>query len=324
VRRADLTGDASRPEESTTRRNFLLGSTFAAGGVAAATVLRPIPAEGTAVQYWYNITASPYNATTSQTNADVPINQAITDAHNAGGGVVYIPAGTWQLSGKISMQSNVTLRGQDMRQTVLLMPASLNQIVVDHAAATNSSNGIQGAIVENLSINGLWAQSTLAPPVLRYGGGAKHCIARKIAILNSGGHGVRVNTIASSVGFPYTDLLLKDITVEACRGNGFDIQPGTQTTAIMLVGISVRNFGGLTSVSPAYGLRLLGRCQISQVEIGPLANTNIGVGFQTGSDKTVLTNYWINNTGSVGQALVGSPPGGVLLGVGTIETVAAP
>lgn len=56
----------------------------------------------------YNVTQSPYNADkTGATMATTAIQRAIDDANQAGGGVVFIPAGVYK-SGNITLKSNVT------------------------------------------------------------------------------------------------------------------------------------------------------------------------------------------------------------------------
>ncbi|MGW8918834.1 family 16 glycoside hydrolase [Paenibacillus lautus] len=56
----------------------------------------------------YNVTQSPYHAdNTGTTLASGAIQQAIDDAHQAGGGVVFIPAGVYK-SGNLTLKSNVT------------------------------------------------------------------------------------------------------------------------------------------------------------------------------------------------------------------------
>ncbi|MFM9282009.1 family 16 glycoside hydrolase [Paenibacillus jiagnxiensis] len=56
----------------------------------------------------YNVTASPYNADKTGTSmASDAIQQAIDDAHQAGGGVVFVPAGVYK-SGNLTLKSNVT------------------------------------------------------------------------------------------------------------------------------------------------------------------------------------------------------------------------
>ncbi|MFB5761236.1 family 16 glycoside hydrolase [Paenibacillus medicaginis] len=56
----------------------------------------------------YNVTASPYNADKTGTlMASDAIQQAIDDAHQAGGGVVFVPAGVYK-SGNLTLKSNVT------------------------------------------------------------------------------------------------------------------------------------------------------------------------------------------------------------------------
>ncbi len=57
----------------------------------------------------YNVTAAPYNAdSTGATLASGAIQQAIDDAHQAGGGTVFIPAGVYT-SSNLTLKSNVTV-----------------------------------------------------------------------------------------------------------------------------------------------------------------------------------------------------------------------
>ncbi|MCR5754686.1 MAG: DUF1080 domain-containing protein, partial [Acetatifactor sp.] len=57
----------------------------------------------------YNVTASKYNADkTGATLATAAIQGAIDDAHNAGGGIVYVPAGVYKCA-NLYLKSNVTL-----------------------------------------------------------------------------------------------------------------------------------------------------------------------------------------------------------------------
>lgn len=50
-----------------------------------------------------------YGASTSNTDNSTAINDAITAANNAGGGMVLIPAGTWMVGNPIDIKSNVVL-----------------------------------------------------------------------------------------------------------------------------------------------------------------------------------------------------------------------
>ncbi|RAU91457.1 family 16 glycoside hydrolase [Paenibacillus sp. YN15] len=56
----------------------------------------------------YNVTSSPYNAdSTGMAMATTAIQKAINDAHNAGGGTVFIPAGVYKCA-NLTLKSNVT------------------------------------------------------------------------------------------------------------------------------------------------------------------------------------------------------------------------
>jgi len=74
--------------------------------IAADPLETDIPASsGTGI---YNVTSSPYNAdSTGATMATTAIQNAIDDANNAGGGIVYVPAGVYKC-GNLTLKSNVT------------------------------------------------------------------------------------------------------------------------------------------------------------------------------------------------------------------------
>ncbi|WP_326755089.1 right-handed parallel beta-helix repeat-containing protein [Streptomyces hirsutus] len=70
------------------------------------------------------------------------IQEAIDDANAAGGGVVYIPRGTYRLTSALSMKSHVQLKGDGINATVLQQ-------------ASSSSHGISGSNLELISIEDL-------------------------------------------------------------------------------------------------------------------------------------------------------------------------
>jgi len=88
-----------------TRRSLLAGGAVAAvgvGGIAAAS-----PAEAattaTATPDWINVASSTYGADPTGVNdSTTPFKNAIAAAATAGGGVVYIPAGTYKITGTLT------------------------------------------------------------------------------------------------------------------------------------------------------------------------------------------------------------------------------
>jgi len=89
------------------------------GTSPAAYTTRDLPKVTRAVLY--DVTKAPYHAPrvsslTSPTgfpfdDATAAIQSALTDAGNAGGGIVYLPAGWYRINGNLSIPANVELRG---------------------------------------------------------------------------------------------------------------------------------------------------------------------------------------------------------------------
>jgi hypothetical protein len=297
---------ATRPglNAVSTRRTFVRGSVVAATAVTAAAVIRPDVAEAHArPENTFVVANTPANLA----NATTPINAAITNANAAGGGVVYLPEGVWLLTGgSVVMKSNVWLRGVSMLDTVLQMPATLNQVVID-------SPGLTGAVIENLTLNGLFA-SAGAVAALRYAG-AKHCVARAVRIMSAGGSGISVGPVSAPT--VYQNLLLHDTFIETAGIHGINVQPGNALTSIMIKGLSVKTIGTQLGTT-AYGVRIAGRTALAQVQIDPVGSGDVGVGFVTGGGEySTLTNYFIHTTG--GTAYTGQAITGVALGIGVVQ-----
>lgn len=100
---------------------------------------------------FYNVADAPYNATTASSNNAVAIQKAINAANANGGGMVYLPRmnnGVWK-SGKLSMYSNVTLKGDGFGDT--LQSATADTLIT---YVNGSFTGAQGAVIEGLTLFG--------------------------------------------------------------------------------------------------------------------------------------------------------------------------
>jgi hypothetical protein len=65
---------------------------------------------GSATAGIYNVTSAPYSADASgEVSAQAAIQQAIDDASNAGGGLVYVPCGLYKIKENLGLKSNVEL-----------------------------------------------------------------------------------------------------------------------------------------------------------------------------------------------------------------------
>lgn len=84
-----------------------------------------------------NVMAPPYNtAADGATNDATAISQAITDCDAAGGGMVYLPAGTYAIAGQIanSVTNKVVLRGDGKGATILLATASAGGLKLTYSS----------------------------------------------------------------------------------------------------------------------------------------------------------------------------------------------
>ena len=104
------------------------------------------PASGVGI---YNVRANPYNAdSTGVSSAQSAIQQAVDDATNAGGGIVYIPYGLYQIKENLAIKSNVSL---------YLEPGAVLK-AIDHRNQYPMVSGIDPAVIiynaQNVKIYG--------------------------------------------------------------------------------------------------------------------------------------------------------------------------
>ncbi|HSX46170.1 MAG TPA: glycosyl hydrolase family 28-related protein [Candidatus Saccharimonadia bacterium] len=106
-----------------------------------------------------DVTLSPYNVDNTGTTTDTSqIQQAITDAHNAGGGVVYLPPGTYKKNYRLTVPPNVRLTGAHKEATTIIDTTDLgggNYSVL----LQEDPNSVQYALIENLTLQGPGAAS---------------------------------------------------------------------------------------------------------------------------------------------------------------------
>ena len=122
-----------------TRREFLKHSLYAAAGTAGAVSLMgledPIIA-GSLGPRVFDVTAAPFRARGDGVHDDRPSIQAAIDAaHEAGGGIVWLPAGSYLLASVqeepgirfylLDMRSAVSLEGAGIKRTILVAGAGM-------------------------------------------------------------------------------------------------------------------------------------------------------------------------------------------------------
>lgn len=124
-------------------------------GIANATSL----AEFAGARY-ANVKAAPYGAVGSGSVDDSgAINAAIVDVASLGGGIVYIPRGTYGIASPVILRSGVTLVGDGLSASVLRVLANANVTVLktldfDTLTTTNISAGPDRFAVYGLTIDG--------------------------------------------------------------------------------------------------------------------------------------------------------------------------
>lgn len=98
--------------------------------------------DGTLKTDYYN--ATDYGAGPDASSAAnlTAINEAITAASDAGGGTVYLPAGTYSISNSIVMKSNVSLKGDGFSTIIQQASDSSNSIGIINDDTTNGNDDI--------------------------------------------------------------------------------------------------------------------------------------------------------------------------------------
>lgn len=106
---------------------------------------------------WTNVKAAPYNAVGNGSDDDwAKIQNALNDVGAAGGGDVFVPAGTYRLSKGLSVPSNTRLRGAGMGATVFTHPAGALPSVTIAGVNTNATIamiGVSYAAVSDICVN---------------------------------------------------------------------------------------------------------------------------------------------------------------------------
>src|SRR5207244_4543770 len=107
------------------------------------------------------------------------------------------------------MKSNVWLRGLSLGGISPGSAVSTGAIIrlpstVAPTSVLNIGSGLQGTVIENLTIDAIGNAASLTMPAIKYNGGAQQNYARAIRIANSFGIGIQVTN------FAYTNLQLRD------------------------------------------------------------------------------------------------------------------
>lgn len=180
------------------------------------------------------------------TNDTTAINNAILAAYNAGGGQVYIPAGTTLVT-QVVLQTGVSLIGAGMWSTFIKALSNTNQpTVINHVSTNGGSDGnAMWVSLRDLQVNGHRAGT---------GGGSGNT--------STTAHGVFFTTnplnskASGDVGFD-THMLLENVYIDQCPGWGF-FQTGRSETRLINVYVDSCAQGG---ISPSYDA-FLSECSV--------------------------------------------------------------
>jgi hypothetical protein len=166
-------------------------------------------------------------------NDTTPIQNAINDASTAGGGIVYLPSGTYLVSG-LQMKSNVELVGAGKFSTTLKLANgsnadvvgadSTNQGFINIQAANGTSNagGIIRFTVSRLCIDGNLANNTSGFGLRLYGYGYR---INSLIVRNCAGGGILTDWNSGAGASDAEQMMgnIEDVKIHDCGGVGLTI-----------------------------------------------------------------------------------------------------
>jgi len=107
----------------------------------------------------FNVKDSAYGAKGDGTTNDAPAIQAAIDAANAaGGGTVYLPAGTYLVKAKLELQSNVTLQGAGWAASIVKVGKEAKCPAI--STKKFETGGIENPGICDLQVNGNLAENS--------------------------------------------------------------------------------------------------------------------------------------------------------------------
>jgi len=233
----------------------------------------------------YDVTQSPYNAVGDGVADDrAAIQAAIDDAEAAGGGVVYLPKGTYLLATQHPTISgtclnvdgdDVTITGDGRGVTIIKAGTGVNATVINYINVSNCQ-------VTNLEINANWPNNA-AGHGLRSGGDMKYCSFKDLYIhdVPSYGIGLQYGTI--------TGMVIDSVWIERTGSDGIDIKnKNHDSRENKMSNITVREAGFNTTLSTQACIDLRGVWHLVNIDCSQFYNdgTNgrcsTGIRFRTG------------------------------------------
>jgi Pectate lyase superfamily protein/Right handed beta helix region len=202
---------ASRRED--TRRALLGKAALVGGGLGVVTLARSQPAAAASMLTGY-FDVKDYGATgNGSTDDKQKIQDAITAADNAGGGVVWFPPGTYMVSGRIQCKTGVWLRGAGSKSVIKATNTSNEQTVFGF--------GVNDVTISDLVIDGNRTGRTGITTLhgnVRFDGTSDSTQSQNIHVHDC--------EIRESLGIGCTFINVKDASVMDCWVHGCG-KPGT-------------------------------------------------------------------------------------------------
>lgn len=170
------------------------------------------------------------------------INLAITAANTAGGGIVFVPLGTYTLETPVVMKSNVTLmgagRGTILKQTSdasCITGTSVTNIVVrdlqvlgDADVLKTSQRGVQWISVTDSLVHNVYAKNTSYDGILLLSG----CVGCTVSDCHVDGAGDDGINIGGDNSTATTDTTVTGNVVENCTHDGIHVSDGSLRTTV--------------------------------------------------------------------------------------------
>jgi Pectate lyase superfamily protein len=202
------------PARPASRRAMLTGTAVGVAGLTGGMMLRnPAPAlaadTGTTLD-WINVAASPYNADpTGASDSQAAIQEAI-GAVPAGGGVCYMPAGTYCISEPLTLPAGVLLRG------------AYGEVYPNYTATTNE----YGTTIRPWST---WTPAS-SPGIINVNGIAAAVTDLNILGVQPNGTqiGGGIHGISNPSGVNVNNVLLRNLVINLVPGSGVN-QNGSAT-----------------------------------------------------------------------------------------------
>lgn len=286
-----------------------------------------------------NVTQSPYNAAGDGVTDDrLAIQDAIDDAGAAGGGKVYLPAGTYLLDSSVTVNApsgnpaclviesgNVFLEGDGRGATRIKLGDNTDAHIILVATAENS---VQNGGVRGIEIDGNRSNQTLTAHAVRSGGDVTDWTLEDFYIHEVAGYGVGLQYGALN------GVTIQNGVVEDTGSDGIDIKNfDIANVANKMHNVTVRRAGLNTSLSGQTCFDVRGIWNLSNLYAEEFNHSTArclaGIRFRpdgegaTGGNLCTLSGFYVNSgttSGTIGLQANGyqcSISSGVVQGCGT-------